>query len=94
MLYFKFIKVASLKNLGSIFMGTVPSTYSVKAGSFKISVMVLLLSLNGGPVNNSQSSYVSKILGQSVFHFQYEILVLTVKIPFQEYFAMVQDFVA
>ena len=59
-----------------------------------ISVAVLLLSLNGGPTINSQSSYVSKYFGQSVFDFQYEILVLTAKIPFQEYFAMVQDFVA
>ena len=71
MFYFKFIKkVVSSKNLGSIFTGTVSSTDCVKAGSFMISVAPFLsLSLNDGSANNSQLSYVSKILANQCLTF-------------------------
>ena len=70
MLYFKFIKkVVSLKNLSSIFTGIVPSTVCVKAGSSMISVVVRIFSVIGGKTNNSQSSYVSKILANPCLTF-------------------------
>ena len=76
----------------SIFTKVIYTTVQKELQKYFVSSMIYvvvrflvfpILSLIGGPANNSQSCFVSEILAQSVFGFQYEILVFTVKDPFQ-----------